>query len=87
MKLKNSKQLGKLAKIVRQAQSLDQSTLGLLSGNGITFMSQFENGKETVELGRVLKLLDELGIELLIDIPPGVSDKYLAKIDDLKDEI
>ena len=84
MKLKNTKQLGQLAKVVRQAQSLDQSTAGLLSGNGLTFISQFENGKETVELGRVLRLLDQLGIELLIDIPPGLSEKYLEKIDTVK---
>lgn len=84
MKLNNTKQLGQLAKIVRQAQSLDQSTAGLLSGNGLTFMSQFENGKETVEIGRVLRLLDQLGIELLIDIPPGVSEKYLDKIDKIE---
>ena len=84
MKLNNTKQLGQLAKIVRQAQSLDQSTAGLLSGNGLTFMSQFENGKETVEIGRVLRLLDQLGIELLIDIPPGISEKYLDKIGKVK---
>ncbi|GLS88998.1 hypothetical protein GCM10007916_00650 [Psychromonas marina] len=84
MKLNNTKQLGQLAKIVRQAQSLDQSTAGLLSGNGLTFMSQFENGKDTVEIGRVLRLLDQLGIELLIDIPPGVSEKYLDKIDKIE---
>lgn len=84
MKLNSTKQLGQLAKIVRQAQSLDQSTAGLLSGNGLTFMSQFENGKETVEMSRVLSLLDQLGIELLIDIPPGISEKYLEKIDKVK---
>jgi len=84
MKLKNTKQLGQIAKIVRQAQSLDQSTAGLLSGDGLTFISQFENGKETVEIGRVLNLLDQLGIELSIDIPPGISAKYLEKINQMK---
>ena len=80
MKIENTKQLGQLVKIVRQSQSLDQSTAGLLSGNGVTFMSQFENGKETVEIGRVLKLLEQLGIELSIDLPPGIEDKFLDKI-------
>ena len=84
MKIENAKQLGQLAKIVRQSQSLDQSTAGLLSGNGLTFMSQFENGKETVEIGRVLKLLDQLGIELSIDLPPGIEDKFLEKIKQIK---
>lgn len=84
MKIENTKQLGQLAKIVRQSQSLDQSTAGLLSGNGLTFMSQFENGKETVEIGRVLKLLEQLGIELSVDLPPGIADKFLAKIKQIK---
>lgn len=84
MKIENLKQLGQLAKIVRQSQSLDQSTAGLLSGNGLTFMSQFENGKETVEIGRVLKLLDQLGIELFVDLPPGIEDKLLGKIKQVK---
>ncbi len=84
MKIENTKQLGQLARIVRQSQSLDQSTAGLLSGNGLTFMSQFENGKETVEIGRVLKLLEQLGIELSIDLPPGIEDKFLEKIKQIK---
>jgi transcriptional regulator with XRE-family HTH domain len=84
MKIENTKQLGQLAKIVRQSQSLDQSTAGLLSGNGLTFISQFENGKETVEIGRVLKLLEQLGIELSIDLPPGIEDKFLEKIKKIK---
>lgn len=84
MKIKSLKQLGQLAKIVRQSQSLDQSTAGLLSGNGLTFMSQFENGKETVEIGRVLKLFEQLGIELSIDLPPAIEDKFLDKIKKIK---
>lgn len=84
MKIENTKQLGQLARIVRQSQSLYQSTAGLLSGNGLTFMSQFENGKETVEIGRVLKLLEQLGIELSIDLPPGIEDKFLEKIKQIK---
>lgn len=84
MKIENTKQLGQLAKIVRQSQSLDQSTAGLLSENGLTFMSQFENGKETVEIGRVLKLLEQLGIELSIDLPPGIENKFMEKIKQIK---
>ncbi|NQY65088.1 MAG: hypothetical protein HRT38_15445 [Alteromonadaceae bacterium] len=46
IKIQNIKQLGAVAKHVRKSQSLDQETAGLLSGNGLTFISQFENGKE-----------------------------------------
>ena len=84
MKIENTRQLGKLIKMVRQSQALDQSTAGLLSGNGLTFMSQLENGKESVEIGRVLKLLDQLGIELSVDLPPNIEEKVLNKIKQIK---
>jgi HTH-type transcriptional regulator/antitoxin HipB len=31
--------------------------------------SEFENGKPTVEIGRVLNVLDALGIKMTLDIP------------------
>ena len=83
MKVKNIKQLGAVSKIVRQSQSLDQETAGLLSGNGLTFISQFENGKETVQIGRVLNLLEQLGVELEINLPPNLSEKTIDKLNKL----
>jgi hypothetical protein len=80
IKVRNIKQLGAVSKLVRQSQSLDQETAGLLSGNGLTFMSQFENGKETVEIGRVLNLLEQLGIELEINLPPNLPEKTIDKL-------
>ena len=79
--IKNIKQLGAVVKHVRQSQSLDQETAGLLSGNGLTFMSQFENGKTTVEIGSVFSLLEQLGIHVVADLPPGLSQKTLKKIE------
>ena len=71
--IKNTRQLGLSAKTVRKKQSLDQSSLGLLSGNGITFVSHFENGKDTAEIGRVFRLLETLGIEIHLDLPTALS--------------
>jgi HTH-type transcriptional regulator/antitoxin HipB len=65
----NTKQLGQLTKFVRKNQNLDQATAASLSGNGTTFTSEFENGKPTVEIGRVLNVLDALGIKMTLDIP------------------
>lgn len=84
IKIDDVSQLGSIVKHVRRSQSLDQETAGLLSGNGLTFISQFENGKETVEIGRVFKLLDQLGIEIEINLPPNLSEKTINKIDQLK---
>ena len=83
MKIRNLKQLGAVSKLVRQSQKLDQETAGLLSGNGLTFISQFENGKETVEIGRVLNLLEQLGIDLEINLPPNLPEKTIDKLKQL----
>ena len=83
IKIKDIKQLGAIAKHVRQSQSLDQETAGLLSGNGLTFISQFENGKQSVEIGRVFKLFEQLGIELEINLPPNLPQKTVNKIEQL----
>ncbi|MBE9548440.1 MAG: helix-turn-helix transcriptional regulator [Proteobacteria bacterium] len=82
IKINNLHDLSFLTRKVRKNQSLDQSTLGLLSGNGITFISNFENGKETVEIGRVFKVLEMLGIDVYLDLPPSLSQKELAEIQD-----
>ena len=65
----DTKQIGQIAKLVRKHQGLDQATSASLSGNGTTFTSEFENGKPTVEIGRVLNVLDALGITVTLDIP------------------
>jgi len=80
IKIQNIKQLGVIAKYIRKDQSLDQETTGLLSGNGLTFISQFENGKETVEIGRVFKVLEQLGIDVEVNLPPNIAENTLEKI-------
>jgi HTH-type transcriptional regulator/antitoxin HipB len=80
IKIVSVAELGALAKHVRRDQSLDQETAGMLSGNGSTFISRFENGKESCEIGRVLSLLRELGMELEVNLPPNLSDHARRKI-------
>ena len=69
IQISDTKQVGQLAKLVRKHQGLDQISAGLLSGNGATFTGEFENGKPTVEIGRVMNVLDALGITMTLDIP------------------
>ncbi|MFT6898262.1 MAG: HTH-type transcriptional regulator/antitoxin HipB [Paraglaciecola sp.] len=84
--ISQTKQLGQIAKLVRKNQGLDQASAGMLSGNGSTFTSEFENGKPTVELGRVLNVLNALGVTLSVDLPIEVESltkseqKLLASI-------
>ena len=67
--IKSVKEMGAVGKAIRKSQDFDQRTLGDFSNNGINFVSQFENGKKTVELGRVLEIFDVLGIGITLELP------------------
>lgn len=90
LKIKHTIHIGNIVKLVRKTQGLDQQTTALLTGNGTTFMSEFENGKATVELGRVLKILEELGIFVELDLPIDegtLTASQRKRLDDIVQEL
>ena len=64
MRVTTMAELGSLIREERLRQKLTQTDLAGISGVGITFISQLENGKETTEMGRVIRVLTMLGIDL-----------------------
>lgn len=64
MRVTTMTELGVLIQEERLRQKLTQTDLAGISGVGITFISQLENGKETAEMGRVVRVLTMLGIDL-----------------------
>ncbi len=64
MRVTTMTELGALIREERLRQKLTQTDLAGISGVGITFISQLENGKETAEMGRVIRVLTMLGIDL-----------------------
>lgn len=80
LEAKNTKVIGKVAKVVRQQQELDQTTAGAFAGCGINFVSQFENGKPTVQLEKALNVLNALGIKVYLDIPDSASSDKLTEL-------
>jgi len=58
--------IGKKVKAQRKLLGMTQAELALVSGTGVRFISDLENGKESCELGKTLKVLKNLGIELLL---------------------
>lgn len=64
MRVTTMTELGVLIREERLRQKLTQTDLAGISGVGITFISQLENGKETAEMGRVIRALTMLGIDL-----------------------
>jgi len=59
----NTKQFGESIKRRRKTLAMNQADLALVSGTGVRFISDLENGKPTCELGKALKVLENLGIE------------------------
>lgn len=57
--------IGKLIKAERKRQGIAQAELADYANVGVTFLSQLENGKATAEIGKVLTVLNTLGIDLV----------------------
>lgn len=45
---------------------MKQADLALVSGTGLRFISDLENGKESCQLGRTLRVLGNLGLRAAI---------------------
>ena len=65
-KILNTADLGKLISKKRKSMQLTQSEFAALSGVGVRFISELENGKESIHFGKVLKILENMGLELHI---------------------
>jgi HTH-type transcriptional regulator/antitoxin HipB len=55
---------GDFIKKRRKELGMNQAELALVSGTGMRFISDLENGKETCELGKALSVVANLGVEL-----------------------
>lgn len=53
----------------RKARGLNQAELADLAGVGRRFVSELENGKESVRLREVLRVLAVFGLTLQVDRP------------------
>ncbi len=62
----DSKSIGYRIKTVRKKQGFTQAEAAGYLNVGIRFLSELENGKSTVQLGKVLQVLEGLGYEILL---------------------
>ena len=63
-KIKNAEDLGRVVREARKAQKLSQDDLAGMSGTGRRFIVDLEKGKETVQFGKVLRVLATLGVSV-----------------------
>ncbi len=62
---------------VRRGSKVRLDDLAATAGVSKQFASDVEHGKPTVQLGRVLKLLSELGVPLELDIPEDAEKELI----------
>ena len=64
--IQTAEELGRLARSHRKQRRLTLETVSGLGNLSTRFLSEFERGKETTEIGKVLKALRTLGLEVII---------------------
>lgn len=62
----NSEELGRIVRSHRKGQRLTLSNVSHLSKLSTRFLSEFERGKRTSEIGKILETLHILGLEVVI---------------------
>ena len=64
--VRSAEDLGKLVRAHRKQRKLTLETISGLGNLSTRFLSEFERGKETAELGKVLQTLRTLGLEVVV---------------------
>jgi y4mF family transcriptional regulator len=67
MKVFSSMDVGKAVRDARKAAGLTQHELAELCNCGVRFLSELENGKPTIELGRAMRVLNTLSLDVEIN--------------------
>jgi HTH-type transcriptional regulator/antitoxin HipB len=61
--------IGKTIRVTRKKMGVTQKDIALTSGTGLRFVIDLEKGKPTCHIGKVLTVLQTLGIELTLKAP------------------
>jgi len=68
MKSISTQEIGSLIRQQRKRLGVTQKDVALTAGTGLRFLVDLEKGKSTVQLGKVLQVLQTLGISLQLDL-------------------
>lgn len=70
--IETPEQFGKAIRARRRAQKVTQAELAAICGVGTRFVSELERGKPTMALGKVLAVIQGVGLDLHL-VPRGWS--------------
>ena len=66
---KTMEDIGRLIRDERRRQGVTQMQLAGVAGTGIRFVSDLENGKGTIQTGKLLRIVQTLGLGMFIFSP------------------
>jgi y4mF family transcriptional regulator len=66
--------LGRIVRETRKQLGVTQKDLALTSGTGLRFVIELEKGKPTCEIGKVLTVVQTLGIRITLTPPAAVQE-------------
>ena len=66
--------IGEIVRTTRKRMRVTQADLALTSGTGLRFIIDLEKGKPTCQIGKVLTVLQTLGIEASL-VPPAIAEE------------
>ena len=72
LKIRSPAMLGSLVRHVRTAQQIPAADLAAAVGSSAVSLRRIEQGPPTAALAMLFSVLDELGIEMHLSLPPGV---------------
>ena len=76
MQIKSSESLGQFVRETRKAIGATQKDLALTSGTGLRFIIDLEKGKPTSQIGKILNVLQNLGVKMELSSPVAfISEK------------
>lgn len=67
MKIIDSKSLGQVIRARRKELNYTQAYLAEFTGLSVTFISDLERGKPTAEIEKTIRLINILGMDLLVE--------------------
>lgn len=62
----NAHDLGDLIRAYRTSQQFTLERVAGMTRVGMRFLSELERGKETAQLGKVIQILNQLGLEMIV---------------------
>ncbi|WP_250656151.1 helix-turn-helix domain-containing protein [Alkalimarinus coralli] len=69
VKIKNTAELGALTKAVRKSENIRQDDVADMIDRSHVYIRDIENGKSKPNIGGILDLFEELGIQIHLDVP------------------